>query len=143
MSDGLLSRARAAFDAAPPVGDAAYDRYCRVLGEELLAHWPRIAAANAADVAAAQRLGMPPTLVERLRLTDAHRDRMVALTAMTRDELRQVRETEVPVSGAARHVHRVPRPLGVVLMVYEARPTVTVDGALLPVAVGNAVLLRG
>ncbi|WP_439945753.1 glutamate-5-semialdehyde dehydrogenase [Streptomyces sp. BBFR109] len=143
MADGLLSRARAAFDAAPPVGDAAYDRYCRVLGEELLAHWPRIAAANAADVAAAQRLGMPPTLVERLRLIDAHRDRMVALTAMTRDELRQVRETEVPVSGAARHVHRVPRPLGVVLMVYEARPTVTVDGALLPVAVGNAVLLRG
>ncbi|MFF8594439.1 hypothetical protein ACF061_23900 [Streptomyces sp. NPDC015220] len=54
-----------------------------------------------------------------------------------------MRETEVPVSDAPRHVHRVPRPLGVVLMVYEVRPTVTVDGALLPVAVGNAALLRG
>ncbi|MGV9289097.1 glutamate-5-semialdehyde dehydrogenase [Streptomyces sp. NPDC003719] len=143
MPDGLLARARTAFDAAPPVGDFAYDHYCRALGEELTSHWPEIARANAADVAAAQRLGMPPTLVERLRLTDAHRERMVALTGMTRRELREVRETEVPVSGAARHVHRVPRPLGVVLMVYEARPTVTVDGALLPVAVGNAVLLRG
>lgn len=37
----------------------------------------------------------------------------------------------------------VPKPLGVALMIYEARPTVTVDGALLPIAVGNAVLLRG
>ena len=40
-------------------------------------------------------------------------------------------------------VRRVPRPLGVILFVYEARPTVTIEGALLTVCTGNAVLLRG
>lgn len=143
MPDGLLDRAREAYNTAPPVGDAAYDRYCGALAEQLTTHWPRIAAANAADVKEAEHAGMSPTLVDRLRLTDVHLTRMVALTAQARRELATVREVEVPVSGAARHVHRVPRPLGVVMMVYEARPTVTVDGALLPVVVGNAVLLRG
>ncbi|MFJ8593531.1 glutamate-5-semialdehyde dehydrogenase [Streptomyces sp. NPDC093598] len=143
MTDDLPARARAAFDAAPPVGDEAYARYCGALAEQLTEHWPRITAANATDVKEAEHAGMPPTLVDRLRLNDGHLDRMVALTAQVRRELDSVRETEVPVSGAARTVHRVPRPLGVVMMVYEARPTVTVDGALLPVVVGNAVLLRG
>ena len=40
-------------------------------------------------------------------------------------------------------VWRIPKPVGLILMVYEARPTVTLEGALLPVAVGNAVILRG
>lgn len=143
MPDDLLIRARAAYDAAPSVGDAAYDRYCGALAEQLTGHWPQIKAANAIDVKEAEHAGMSPTLVDRLRLTDDHLDRMVALTAQVRRELTAVRAVEVDVSGAARHVHRVPRPLGVIMMVYEARPTVTVDGALLPVAVGNAVLLRG
>nr|WP_237524416.1 glutamate-5-semialdehyde dehydrogenase [Streptomyces sp. SID5643] len=138
-----MDRARAAFDAAPPVGDAAYVRYCEALAGQLTDHWPQITAANATDVKEAEHAGMPPTLVNRLRLTDAHLDRMMELTAQARRELAAVRETDVPVSGAARRVQRVPRPLGVVMMVYEARPTVTVDGALLPVVVGNAVLLRG
>lgn len=143
MPDELLLRARTACTTAPPVGDAAYTRYCGALAEQLAAHWPQITAANATDVKEAEHAGMSATLVDRLRLTDAHRDRMVALTEQVRAELADVRRTEVPVTGAARRVHRVPRPLGVVMMVYEARPTVTVDGALLPVVVGNAVLLRG
>ncbi|GHH45273.1 glutamate-5-semialdehyde dehydrogenase [Streptomyces candidus] len=143
VPDELLARARAAHTAAPPLGDPAYDRYCAALAGQLLAHWPQITAANATDVEEAGRAGMPPTLVDRIRLTDAHRDGMVALAERTRRELATVTDVEVPVSGAARAVHRVPRPLGLVMMVYEARPTVTVDGALLPVAVGNAVLLRG
>jgi glutamate-5-semialdehyde dehydrogenase len=40
-------------------------------------------------------------------------------------------------------VRRIPKPLGVLFMIYEARPTVTIEGALLPVAVGNVVILRG
>ncbi|MGC5287763.1 glutamate-5-semialdehyde dehydrogenase [Micromonospora sp. DT231] len=143
MPDELLATARAAYAAAPPVGDPAYRGYCAALARRLVADWPLIVAANADDVAEAERTGMPPTLVNRLRLTDAHRDRMVALTEQARREIEAVVTVEVPVTGAARTVHRVPRPLGVVLMVYEARPTVTVDGALLPVVVGNAVLLRG
>lgn len=52
------------------------------------------------------------------------------------------RGPEVPVAGWGIR-YQVPKPLGLVLVIYEARPTVTIEGALLPVCVGNAVLLRG
>ncbi|MEU3255137.1 glutamate-5-semialdehyde dehydrogenase [Streptomyces sp. NPDC006997] len=69
---------------------------------------------------------------------------MRRLTEAVRAELPEVTApgAEVPVGDWGVRL-RVPKPLGVVFMVYEARPTVTVEGALLPVAVGNAVLLRG
>src|SRR4029450_5084852 len=47
-----------------------------------------------------------------------------------------------PATGRMR-IRRIPKPLGVLFMIYEARPTVTIEGALLPVAVGNVVILRG
>lgn len=143
-SDLILRRARAAFDSAPPLGDPAYARYCRELGLRLTEHWPAIRAANQADIARAEMRGIPPTLVDRLRLTDEHLDRMVELTGAVERELGVVlADGEGIPAGDWGVVRRVPKPLGVALMIYEARPTVTVDGALLPVAVGNAVLLRG
>ncbi|MER5720042.1 glutamate-5-semialdehyde dehydrogenase [Streptomyces sp. NPDC002132] len=143
-SDLILRRARAAFDSAPPLGDPAYVHYCQELGLRLKEHWPAIQAANQADIARAEMRGIPPTLVNRLRLTDEHLDRMVELTGAVERELGVVlADGEGIPAGDWGVVRRVPKPLGVALMIYEARPTVTVDGALLPVAVGNAVLLRG
>jgi glutamate-5-semialdehyde dehydrogenase len=144
MTDALCTRARAAVADAPPTGDPAYERYCRELSRALSEHWPAVVDANAIDLAHAHARGLPPTLLDRLRLTDTHLDQLRHLTDTVSRELRAVTATEpaVPVAGWGRR-RRVPRPLGVVLMVYEARPTVTVEGALLPVAVGNAVLMRG
>ncbi|MFD0312740.1 glutamate-5-semialdehyde dehydrogenase [Streptomyces flavalbus] len=144
MTDAQLTTARAAAEAAPPPGDPAYDRYCAALAETLTEHWPAVLAANAEDVARAEERGLSPVLLDRLRLTDDHLDGLRRLTETVRAEL-----TDVTAPGAGVPVGdwgvrlRVPKPLGVVFMVYEARPTVTVEGALLPVAVGNAVLLRG
>jgi glutamate-5-semialdehyde dehydrogenase len=144
MPDRILRRARAAFDAAPPLGDPAYTRYCRALARHLQDRWPAIQEANRTDIARAEMRGIPPTLVDRLRLTDEHLDRMVDLTGAVERELAVVLADapETP-AGDWGVLRRVPKPLGVALMIYEARPTVTVDGALLPVAVGNAALLRG
>ncbi|WP_309144428.1 glutamate-5-semialdehyde dehydrogenase [Streptomyces sp. BR123] len=143
-ADALLRRARAAFDDAPPLGDPAYSRYCRELAVCLKKRWPDIQDANRADIARAEMRGMPPTLVHRLRLTDVHLDRMVELTGAVERELNAVLAGTPGIPAGDWGVLRsVPKPLGVALMIYEARPTVTVDGALLPVAVGNAVLLRG
>ncbi|MGI5403435.1 glutamate-5-semialdehyde dehydrogenase [Streptomyces sp. CA-135486] len=144
MPEQILSLARAAFDAAPPLGDPAYARYCRELAGHLKARWHEIQTANQADIARAQMRGLPPTLVARLRLTDEHLEGMVELTGAVERELTAVLAgtPEIP-AGDWGILRRVPKPLGVALMIYEARPTVTVDGALLPVAVGNAVLLRG
>ncbi|WP_333740254.1 glutamate-5-semialdehyde dehydrogenase [Streptomyces sp. IBSBF 2806] len=144
MTDALLTSARAALAAAPPTGDPAYARYCRELADRLADHWPAVLKANAQDVALAAERGLSPVLLDRLRLTDAHLDGLRQLTRAVLSELAEVTAPEagVPVGDWGVRL-RTPKPLGVVFMVYEARPTVTVEGALLPVAVGNAVLLRG
>jgi glutamate-5-semialdehyde dehydrogenase len=135
--------ARRAVATAPPVGDPAYDRYCAALAGRLAEAWPAIRKANERDLAAAAERGLPPTLVERLRLTDRHVESIADLAERVRRELPAVAAGVRDIPAGDCVLHRLPKPLGVVLMVYEARPTVTVDGALLPVAVGNAVLLRG
>ncbi|MFC7309284.1 glutamate-5-semialdehyde dehydrogenase [Streptomyces monticola] len=140
----ILTAARAAVAAAPPTGDPAYARYCRELADRLADHWPTVLKANADDVARAEQRGLSPVLLDRLRLTDAHLGQLRHLTATVLGELDEVTRPGpgVPIAGWGVR-RRAPKPLGVVFMVYEARPTVTVEGALLPVAVGNAVLLRG
>ncbi|MZE79642.1 glutamate-5-semialdehyde dehydrogenase [Streptomyces sp. SID5475] len=140
----ILRSARAALHAAPPIGDDAYPRYCRELARELNDSWPAVAAANRRDVTAAEEAGLPPTLVNRLRLTPRHLAGMVRLCAQVERELPAVARGADPLpAGDWGVLRKVPKPLGVVFMIYEARPTVTVDGALLPVVTGNAVLLRG
>ncbi|MEV4502190.1 glutamate-5-semialdehyde dehydrogenase [Streptomyces klenkii] len=144
MTEAILTSARAALAAAPPTGDPAYERYCRELAERLAGHWPAVLDANAQDLARAEERGLSPVLLDRLRLTDAHLGQLEHLTRAVLNELGRVtaRDPGVPVGDWGVRL-RSPKPLGVVFMVYEARPTVTVEGALLPVAVGNAVLLRG
>jgi glutamate-5-semialdehyde dehydrogenase len=144
MIETVSQAVRAAYDQAPAVGDAAYQRYCRALARQLRAHWPQVLKANQQDVAAATERGMPATLIDRLRLTDEQLEVMVGLADSVHDALPQVTAagpaTPIGQWGSRR---QVPKPLGVVLMVYEARPTATMEGALLCVGTGNAVLLRG
>jgi len=144
MTSELIGAARAALASAPPIGDPAYQRYCRELADQLRQSWPAVVKANAKDVAAARKRGLPDTIVDRLVMDDVKLEYLLALTESVHDALPEVSATgrEEPVSdwGVRR---QVPKPLGLVLMIYEARPTVTIEGALLPVSVGNAVVLRG
>ncbi|MEW1761997.1 glutamate-5-semialdehyde dehydrogenase [Streptomyces cyaneofuscatus] len=144
MTQAILTPARQALADAPPIGDRAYERYCVQLARHLETNWPMVLAANAKDLEQAAGAGLSGVLLDRLRLTDTHLDRMRALTAAALAELAAVTAPDagVPVPGRGL-LRRIPKPLGLVLMVYEARPTVTVEGALLPVVVGNGVLLRG
>ncbi|EOD68658.1 glutamate-5-semialdehyde dehydrogenase [Amycolatopsis vancoresmycina] len=144
MTDKIIGAARAATVAAPPLGDEAYGRFCTGLARRLAAAWPRIRAANDADVGRAREQGLPDVLVDRLRLTREHLTDLVTLTSTVAGELAELtrRPPGTPIGDWGVR-HRVPRPLGVVLMIFEARPTVTVEGALLNVAAGNAVILRG
>jgi len=144
MIEEAARAAREACTQAPAVGDPAYRSYCRRLAEQLTVRWPLIRKANEEDVAAAERRGLPPTLVDRLRLTDRHLDLLTGLADEVYEALPRATAPgpDLPIGewGSRR---QVPKPLGVVLMVYEARPTATIEGALLCVATGNAVLLRG
>ncbi|MER7415727.1 glutamate-5-semialdehyde dehydrogenase [Micromonospora peucetia] len=144
MTSEITGPARSALADAPPPGDPAYQRYCRELAAQLRHAWPAIRKANAEDLASARRRRLPETLVDRLVMGDAQLAYLTALADAVHDALPAVTAPgpEIPI-GAWGVRRQVPRPLGLVLMVYEARPTVTVEGALLPVSVGNAVLLRG
>ncbi|HEU4734424.1 MAG TPA: glutamate-5-semialdehyde dehydrogenase [Kofleriaceae bacterium] len=105
---------------------------------------PQILAANAKDLAAARDAGMTPALIDRLLLDDRRitgLSRAVAEIAAAPDVLGRVERTEVRPNGL--EVQRVRIPLGVIAMIYEARPNVTTDAAALCLKAGNACILRG
>lgn len=103
-----------------------------------------ILAANAQDMRNAAAMGVQPVLLDRLRL-DA--DRVAAIA----NALSNVARLPDPVGAVTRQetrpnglsVERVRIPLGVVAMIYEARPNVTSDAAALCLMAGNGVILRG
>ena len=144
MIEKVLEIARAASDAAPPSGDPRYPRFAAVVAESLEHRWHDVLDANNADLDAARNAGLTPAVVERMRLTDRHREALVDLTHRVRDDLPAVTAPGPETTGiGGSRARQVARPLGVLLMVYESRPMVTLDSAVLGVCTGNAVLLRG
>ena len=102
-----------------------------------------IIEANERDLAAASENGVPTAMLDRLTLTEA---RITSISA----SLKELTSLEDPIgkgeswerpSGIA--ISRVRVPLGVIAIIYEARPNVTVDSAALCLKTGNAVVLRG
>lgn len=101
-----------------------------------------ILAANARDLAAAEALS--PAMRDRLKLDDKRIDalaRAVVEIAEAPEIVGRVEKAETRPNGL--DISRVRIPLGVVLMIYEARPNVTVDAAALCLKAGNACVLRG
>ncbi|MDR2850350.1 MAG: glutamate-5-semialdehyde dehydrogenase [Verrucomicrobiota bacterium] len=103
-----------------------------------------IQEANAQDLAAARAAGLAPAMLDRLTLTDARFDAMV-------NGIREVAALPDPVgkkiwkrtrpNGLLIEKRRV--PLGVIAIIYESRPNVTADAAVLCIKTANAVILRG
>ena len=107
-------------------------------------HAPAIIAANAADLTAAQAAGLSTAMLDRLRL-DARRIEGIAAdvehVATLPDPLGERFDARVRPDGLAMHKRRV--PLGVLGVIYESRPNVTIDVAALAIKTGNAAVLRG
>ncbi|WP_312281613.1 glutamate-5-semialdehyde dehydrogenase [Oscillibacter sp.] len=101
-------------------------------------------AANAEDVAAASAAGMRPAMLDRLTLT---KDRITGIVEGIRqvaalpDPIGTVTKMETRPNGLIIGRRRV--PLGVIAIIYEARPNVTADAAALCLKSGNACILRG
>jgi glutamate-5-semialdehyde dehydrogenase len=140
----VVARARAALPALLAMTTETKNRILGELAEGIEAERGAILEANALDVAAAERAGTSAALLDRLRL-------MPARIAAMADAIRQVAALPDPI-GAIRAMVRRPNgmqvgqmrvPIGVILIIYEARPSVTVDAAALALKAGNAVLLRG
>ena len=120
----------------------ARSRAIEGMAEAIAAAAPAILSANAEDLAAAT--GLSPAMVDRLTLTSARIDAMaqaVRAIAAIPDPLGVETARWTPANGL--DIARVRTPIGVVAMIYEARPNVTADAAALCVRSGNAVILRG
>jgi len=137
-------RAKVAARALATVPRVAKDTALLAVAEALVAATDEIVVANAEDLARGARDGLTTGLLDRLRL-DA--DRIVAIADAVRDvaalpdPVGEVVRGRILPNGLRLTQRRV--PMGVVGMVYEARPNVTVDAAVLALKSGNAAVLRG
>jgi glutamate-5-semialdehyde dehydrogenase len=143
----IRSLALACREAVPTIAaldSAAKATLLRDMATALEARCDDVLAANARDMAAAAAKGVQGAMLDRLRLDEA---RVAGIAAA----LREVAELPDPVGQVTRRetrpngltVERVRIPLGVIAMIYEARPNVTADAAALCLKAGNAVILRG
>jgi len=140
----VARQARTAAAALAPLQRSAKDAALRAMADALVSRVDEVLAANAQDVQAGREAGTPESLLDRLVLTPARVEAMA-------DGLRHVATLPDPVGEVVRgstlpnglELRQVRVPLGVVGIVYEARPNVTADAAGLCVKSGNAVLLRG
>ncbi|MFV0493933.1 glutamate-5-semialdehyde dehydrogenase [Mycobacterium sp.] len=137
-------RARVAARVLAITPTAVKDRALHAAADEILAGADTILAANAADVDAARAAGTPAAMLDRLALNPQRIDGIAA-------GLRQVAGLPDPVGEVLRgytlpnglQLRQQRVPLGVVGMIYEGRPNVTVDAFGLTLKSGNAALLRG
>ncbi|MFD8570398.1 glutamate-5-semialdehyde dehydrogenase [Streptomyces sp. NPDC057694] len=137
-------RARAAANTLAPLPRAEKDDVLAAIADALEVRTAEIIEANAKDIAKAREAGTSEAIIDRLTLT-AERVRAIA------SDVRDVIALPDPVGEVVRgstlpngiDLRQVRVPLGVVGIIYEARPNVTVDAAALCLKSGNAVLLRG
>ena len=123
-----------------PVKDAAL----RAMADALKENASAILAANAEDMEAAWKKGMPRAMLDRLRLDEKRILGMadgIRQTAMLPDPIGEGEMETIRPNGL--EIRRVKVPIGVVGIIYEARPNVTADAAALCLKSGNAALLRG
>jgi glutamate-5-semialdehyde dehydrogenase len=140
----LASRAREASRLLAIAPGSAKDSWLKRAARSLRKRSAEILEANAADVAAAPELGLNAAAIDRLMLNDKRVEAMAAgleEVAGLPDPVGEVIEASRRPNGL--EVSKVRVPLGVIFMIYESRPNVTVDAAALCVKSGNAAILRG
>lgn len=138
----MAAREAASVLACATIGEknAALAALADMLGRDA----KKIFAANRRDVAAAKKAGLAPAMVDRLTVTPERLEKMiqgVQQVAALPDPVGQVIDGWTRPNGL--RLRRVRVPLGVLLIVFESRPNVTVDAAALAIKSGNACLLRG
>lgn len=140
----LLQRSRTAAAALAPASTASKNAFLTAVADLLRERANSLAAANQQDIDRARANGRNAAFIDRLSLGQA-------AIAKLADAVLEIRALPDPVgittSGARRpnglHVSKVRIPLGVIGMVYESRPNVTIDAGCLCIKAGNAVVLRG
>ncbi|WP_345249120.1 glutamate-5-semialdehyde dehydrogenase [Pigmentiphaga soli] len=138
------ARARGAAPLMARAGKRAMAAALRAMAAALRAQKDWLQAENAKDLAAARANGLSPAMIDRLTLSDKALGLMVTgleqIAAMP-DPVGELTETRSRPNGM--QVARMRVPLGVIGIIYESRPNVTIDAAALCLKSGNATILRG
>ena len=140
----LCRAAKAAARALAALDSAAKDRALLAVADALEARTPEILEANARDLEAGRESGLSDALMDRLALDER---RVAAMARGVRDIVALPDPVGEVLDGSrfanGLQMRKVRVPLGVVAVVYEARPNVTIDAAALCLKSGNAIVLRG
>ncbi len=142
--DELAKRAKLASASLMALATRTKDEVLTTVADLLAQNREQLQAENAKDLAAGAEKGLSPAMLDRLRLSDAVIDAMITglleLCALP-DPIGKIENFAKRPNGL--QVGRMRVPLGVIAMIYESRPNVTVDAAALCIKTGNAVILRG
>lgn len=144
LVERLARAGRAAQRELALMSDDAKAHALRLAAAQLRASEADVLAANALDLAAGEKSGLSPAMLDRLRLDPARLDAIAGAleqVASLPDPVGQVIDRTERPNGLV--LSRVRVPIGLIGIIYESRPNVTADAAALCVRAGNAVLLRG
>ena len=141
----IANRARAASRAMPGLTTAKKKRILLAMADALENARQKILDANALDLEAGRAAGLTPALLDRLGLNDSRVASMIDgvrhVAGLPDPVGRRIGKLQTRPSGIAIEKRRV--PIGVIAIIYEARPNVTADAAALCIKTSNAVILRG
>ncbi|HYS15176.1 MAG TPA: glutamate-5-semialdehyde dehydrogenase [Burkholderiaceae bacterium] len=140
----LGARARTAASTMAAASTAAKDNALRSIAAALRSNAAAIVAANHRDVERARAEGLEPAMLDRLALSDASIEQMATgleQIVLLADPIGSISDVRPMPSGI--RVGRMRVPLGVIGIIYESRPNVTIDAAGLCIKSGNATILRG
>ncbi|MBE6534728.1 MAG: glutamate-5-semialdehyde dehydrogenase, partial [Ruminococcaceae bacterium] len=139
----LCENAKRASKSIALANETQKNKLLQRLSELLCENSDKIIAANELDLDAAESNGVPKAMLDRLMLNDARikgiADSLISVAAL--DD--PIGKGEVWSRSSGITLRKIRVPLGVVGIIYEARPNVTVDSAALCLKTGNAVVLRG
>ena len=137
-------RARVASRALAKASSASKNHALRLIATAIRREAVALTAANQRDMAAAKAAGLAPAMLDRLHLSEQGIENMalgLEQVAALSDPIGEISNMKIRPSGIQVGQMRV--PLGVIGIIYEARPNVTVDAAGLCIKSGNATILRG
>ncbi|WP_028776698.1 glutamate-5-semialdehyde dehydrogenase [Shimazuella kribbensis] len=144
MLDQLTSQAKKASQQLITLSSGEKNKALRQIGKELWEQRDKILLANEQDLEASIQKGLPESKLDRLRLDESRiRDMITGLEQIIEleDPVGQIIQTIQRPNGLT--VEQIRVPFGVIGIIYESRPNVTVDAAGLTLKTGNAVILRG
>jgi glutamate-5-semialdehyde dehydrogenase len=147
LHEDMLATGRQALEASHKLallGAARKNRILAAMADELAAQTPLILAANQKDMEAGKAAGLSSAMLDRLLLTEARMAGIISAiqtVAALKDPVGARMNRRIRPNGLEIIKKRV--PIGVIAIIYESRPNVTVDSAVLCFKTSNAVILRG